>query len=190
MRLFFPDMVRSIDEGAEEKRVALLHFAPAPTATAEATENEAVAHRKFQGPATLPNDEDAVAALTEGERRIAEKNADAAEASFKRVLAKYPDQPRAWYGLGLVALLKHDSPTAKEVFGRLTTGDHAASQDPMILTWSHVYLARIYGDEGDMDKAKSEFQAALNVAGGPDRARDAAQKGLNVVDHLKQKERP
>ena len=190
MRLFFPDMVRSIDEGAEEKRVALMHFAPAPTATAEATENEAVAHRKFQAPATLPNDEDAVAALTEGERRIAEKNADAAEASFKRVLAKYPDQPRAWYGLGLVALLKHDSPTAKEVFGRLTTGDHAASQDPMILTWSHVYLARIYGDEGDMDKAKSEFQAALNVAGGPDRARDAAQKGLNVVDHLKQKERP
>jgi Tfp pilus assembly protein PilF len=92
--------------------------------------------------------------------------------------------------LGLVALLKHDSPTAKEVFGRLTTGDHAASQDPMILTWSHVYLARIYGDEGDVDKAKSEFQAALNVAGGPDRARDAAQKGLNVVDHLKQKERP
>lgn len=190
MKLFFPDLVRAIDESAEEKRVAQLHFAPAPAAAAEATESEAVAHRKFQVPATLPDDQDAIAALTEGERRIAEKNPGAAEISFKRVLAKYPDQPRARYGLGLVALLKHDSPTAKEVFGRLTAGDHAASQDPMILAWSHVYLARIYGDEGDMDKAKSEFQAALNVAGGPDRARDAAQKGLNVVDHLKQRERP
>ncbi len=71
-------------------------------------------------PDTVPNDPDAIAALTEGERRIAEKNARAAEASFPKVVAKYPDQPRAWYGLGLVALLDHDGPRAKEVFGRLT----------------------------------------------------------------------
>ncbi|HUI73615.1 MAG TPA: tetratricopeptide repeat protein [Candidatus Acidoferrum sp.] len=190
IRLFFPDLVRSIDEGAEEKRVAQIQFAPAPAANPGATASESVARRKFQAPPTLPNDEDAIAALTEGERRIAEKNPQAAELSFKKVLAKYPDQPRAWYGLGLVALLEHDGSKAKEVFGRLTTGDHAATQDPLVLTWSHVYLARIYGDEGNMDKAKAEFQAALEVTGGPERAREAAQKGLSVVDRLKSGERP
>ena len=53
----------------------------------------------------------------------------------------------------------------KEVFGRLTTGEHAATRDPMVLTWSHVYLARIYDDEGQQGQAKTEFQAALAVPG-------------------------
>src|SRR6202040_3984989 len=101
------------------------------------TASEEVARRKKLAPSTIPNDPDAIADLTEGERRIAEKNPRAAESSFQRVLAKYPDQPRAWYGMGLVALLDRDAIRAKEVFGRLTTGEHAATQDPMVLTWSH-----------------------------------------------------
>ncbi|MGC2233269.1 MAG: hypothetical protein WBA09_17350, partial [Candidatus Acidiferrum sp.] len=141
-------------------------------------------------PTTIPNDAEAIAELTDGERRIAEKNPRAAQASFEKVLAKYPDQIRAWYGLGLVALLDHDGSRAKQVFGRLTTGEHAASRDPMVLAWSHVYLARIYDDEGQQGLAKSEFQAALDVPGGPDRARQAAQKGLEIVNLEKPAERP
>ncbi len=146
-------------------------------------------HRLTQ-PTTVPNDADAIAALTDGERRIAEKNPRAAEVSFQKVLAKYPDQIRAWYGLGLVALLDHDGPRAKEVFGRLTTGEHAATQDPMVMTWSHVYLARIYDDEGQQALAKSEFQAALAVPGGPEQAKQAAQRGLEAVNLEKPVERP
>jgi predicted Zn-dependent protease len=129
-------------------------------------------------PATVPNDQDAINELTEGERRIAEKNPRAAEASFQRVLAKYPDQPKAWYGIGLVALIDHDAVRAKEVFGRLTSGEHAATQDPMVMAWSHIYLARIYDDEGKAVEAKTEYQAALAVTGGPEQAKQAAQKGL------------
>jgi Tetratricopeptide repeat len=190
MKLFFPDMVRSIDVAAEEKRVAQVHYAAAPTARADATGSEAVARRKMQVPTTVPNDADAIAELTEGERRIAEKNPQAAELSFRKVLVKYPDQPRAWYGLGLVALLERDGPRAKEVFGRLTTGEHAATRDPLVLAWSHVYLARIYGDEGNVDKAKAEYQAALDVEGGPDQARQAAEKGLSAVAGERPGERP
>jgi Tfp pilus assembly protein PilF len=87
-------------------------------------------------------------------------------------------------------LLEHDGPRAKEVFGRLTTGEHAAKQDPMVLTWSHIYLARIYDDEGQQGLAKSEFQAALAVPGGPEQARQAAQKGLEAVNLEKPAERP
>jgi tetratricopeptide (TPR) repeat protein len=106
------------------------------------------------------------------------------------VLAKYPDQPRALYGLGLVALLDRDGVRAKEVFGRLTTGDHAATQDPLVLTWSHIYLARIYDDEGQREQAKTEYHAALDVNGGPEQAKQAAQKGLAAFNSEKSSERP
>ena len=131
-----------------------------------------------------------LASLTEGERRIAEKNPRAAEASFQRVLTRYPDQPRAWYGIGLVALLDHNAARAKQVFGRLTMGEHAAAQDPLVLAWSHVYLARIYDDEGNPEVAKAEYQSALAVEGGPDQAKQAAQRGLAAVGGDKPTARP
>ncbi|HYL64061.1 MAG TPA: hypothetical protein VE077_15710 [Candidatus Methylomirabilis sp.] len=191
MALYFPDLVRSIDLAAEVKRETDIHFAAASNVTsADTSAAEAVARRRAFQPTTVPNDAEAIAALTEGERHIAEKNPRAAQASFQKVLAKYPDQIRAWYGLGLVALLEHDGPRAKEVFGRLTSGEHAANQDPMVLAWSHVYLARIYDDEGQQALAKTEFQAAMDVPGGPQQAKHAAQKGLEVVNLEKPAERP
>jgi hypothetical protein len=191
MRLFFPEMVRSIDVNAEAKRIQAIRFAPASDAVKpDQTGSEEVARRKRLTPNTIPNDPDAIAALTEGERRIAEKNPRAAESSFQKVLAKYPDQARAWYGLGLVALMDHDGVRAKEVFGRLTSGEHSATDDPMVLAWSHVYLARIYDDEGQAELAKTQYQEALAVTGSPDQARQAAQKGLAAFNGGKPPERP
>jgi tetratricopeptide (TPR) repeat protein len=192
MELFFPDLVRSIDVAAELKRVSTLQFASADRRqkTSDLSVEEVARRRAAATPGTVPNDPDAIAALTEGERRIAEKNARAAETSFQKVVAKYPDQPRAWYGLGLVALLDHDGARAKEVFGRLTTGEHAATADPMVLAWSHIYLARIYDGEGQPRQAEAEYQAALTVQGGPEQARQAAQKGLADTAREKPVERP
>jgi len=188
MKYYFPDMVRTIDANAELKRVSALKFAPAVGAPKSAETQEQVARtRAVPHPSTVPNDQDAINELTEGERRIAEKNPRAAEASFQRVLAKYPDQPRAWYGIGLVALIDHDAVRAKEVFGRLTSGEHAATQDPMVMAWSHIYLARIYDDEGKAEEAKTEYQAALAVNGGPEQARQAAQKGLAAAGNGNQR---
>ncbi len=191
MALYFPELVRAIDAGAEAKRIDTIKFGlPERGDVTDEAAAEEVARRKAAQPTTVPNDSDAIAALTEGERRIAEKNPRAAEVSFQKVLTKYPDQIRAWYGLGLVALLDRDAPRAKEVFGRLTSGDHAATQDPMVLTWSHVYLARIYDDEGQQDLAKGEFQAALDVQGAPEQAKRAAKSGLEVVNLEKPVHRP
>jgi tetratricopeptide (TPR) repeat protein len=180
MKLFFPDLVRAIDVVAEAKRIDTVKFAEAESAdnANDPTKQEEVASRQRMRPTTVPNDPEAIAALTEGERRLAEKNPRAAEASFQKVLARYPDQIRAWYGLGLVAMLEEDGARAKQVFGRLTMGEHAATQDPMVLAWSHVYLGRIYGNEDQSELAKTEYQAALSVEGGPEQAKQAAQKGL------------
>jgi len=189
MKNFFPDLVRSIDVKIEQTRVAALQYAPAENRYAEqqALSSEEVA-RRHPAVTTVPNDQEAIAQLGEGERRLAERNPRAAEASFKNVLAKYPDQPRAWFGIGVVAMMDHDGERAKSVFGRLTTGDKAATQDPMVMAWSHVYLGRVYGDEGQLDRAKAEFQAALQVSGAPTQALQAAQKDLGDLDSRKPSE--
>jgi tetratricopeptide (TPR) repeat protein len=179
MKYFFPELVRAIDAGAEVQRLEAVNFAPLETAqTSDETSREEVARRRKAQPTTVPNDAEVLAALTEGERRIAEKNPRAAEAAFQKVLAKYPDQPRAWYGMAWVAMLQEDWPRAKQIFGRLTSGEHAAAQDPMVLAWSHIYLAHIYDDEGNSEVAKAEYQSALAVEGSPVQAKQAAQKGL------------
>jgi tetratricopeptide repeat protein len=191
MKLFFPDLVRAIDVRAESERLETVKFADLEAApAADETSSEEVARRRKAQPTTVPNDADVIASLTEGERHIAEKNPRAAEASFQRVLTRYPDQPRAWYGIGLVALLDHNAARAKQVFGRLTTGEHAVTQDPLVLAWSHIYLARIYDDEGNPEVAKAEYQSALAVEGGPDQAKQAAQKGLAAVGGDKPTARP
>jgi hypothetical protein len=191
MALYFPDLVRAIDTNAELARIGTIQFAQLESAQNGAgAGSEQVSRRRVAQITTVPNDPQAIANLTEGERHIAEKDPKAAEASFQKVLAKYPDQIRAWYGIGLVALMEHDGDKAKTVFGRLTVGDHAATQDPMVLAWSHVYLARIYDDEGQQQLAKTEFQAAIAVPNGPEQARQAAQKGLEVVNLEKPVERP
>ncbi len=191
MSLYFPDLIRGIDVPAETKRIAGLTFAPAePAHTGKELSTEEVARRRALQPVSLPNDPAALADLTEGEQKLAEKNSRAAEAAFQRVLARYPDQTRAWYGLGMVAVLDHDAARAKEVFGRLTDGEHAATQDPMVMAWSHIYLGRIYDDEGHADRAKTQFEAALSVPGLPARAKDAAQKGLEAVSVEKPEAQP
>ena len=190
MKRYFPDLVRSFDEKAEAKRLTAVQFAPADAAPSDDAAAEVVARTKRILPTTVPNDAEIIAALTEGERQIAAKNSRAAEASFKKVLGKYPDQPRAWFGLGVVAYMDHNAARAKEVFGRLTNGEHAATGDPRVLAWSHVYLARIYDYEGNLSVAKTEYESALAVQGGPEEARQAAQKELAASANDKQEARP
>jgi hypothetical protein len=191
MKNYFPDLVRGIDLKTEIARDTALTFARADSGEQSAQlSGEVLTKKRRAAPADLPTDQDTVEQLTAGERFIADRNPRAAETAFKVVLAKYPDQDRAWYGLGLVALLDHDGDKAKEIFGRLTTGQHAATQDPMILSWSHVFLARVLDAEGQLERSKSEYQAALAVQGAPPKAQEAAQKELGDLNLRKPSERP
>ena len=188
---YFQDLVRGIDVKAEQTRVAAIRFAPQQTeAEAKELSKEAVAKRQARAVTTVSGDQDVIAALTEGEKKISEKNPRAAEAAFQSVLTKNPNETRAWWGLGLVALMDHDADRAKQIFGRLTTGEHAAKNDPMVMAWSHIYLARIYDDEGQLERAKTEYQAAIDVQGAPAQAQQAAQKGLGDLALRKPSERP
>ena len=188
---YFPDLVRAIDVKTEQARVASLKFAPALTeAEAKELNKEDVAKRRARAVTTVSDDQEVIAALTRGEKALAAKDPRAAEAAFQAVLAKHPDETRAWWGLGLVALMDRDGGRAKQIFGRLTTGEHAAKNDPMVLAWAHVYLGRIFEDEGQLEQARNEYQAAVDVQGAPVQAQQAAQKGLGDLALRKPSERP
>jgi tetratricopeptide (TPR) repeat protein len=187
MTLYFPDLVRSIDTAAELKRLERVQFA---AVAAPGDNGVEVTRAKRLPPTTVPNDPEILAALTEGERLIAEKNPRGAEAAFRRVVAKYPDQPRALYGLALVALLDGDGLRAQQLLGRLVSRDPGVAKDPMVVAWSHVYLARIYETDGKPELALDEYRAALAVEGAPELARQAAQHGLEKTNERPKREKP
>lgn len=175
MSFYFPDLLRGIDVAAEDQRLQKVSFAAAvpaaevpPAATDDAKAAEQTELDRW---------------LAEGEQQIAAQNAPAAAAAFQRVLAKYPNQPRALYGLAVAAVLQGEVERAKELFHHLVAGPAesgvgAPGKDPLVLAWSHVYLGRIHDVDGNRELALSEYGAALAVEGAPESARLAARRGM------------
>jgi tetratricopeptide repeat protein len=182
MSLYYPDLVHGINVAAESQRLATLKFA---------ARTEAVAQ-----PHVAVGYADA-ADLTEGEQQIALNNGDAAAASFQRVLARRPDEPRALFGLAIASLMQKQAQRAQELFEQIVAAAAAAGPatapgaagppsamppdrpDARVLSWSHVYLGRLYDVQGNRDQAVAEYRAALLVDGAPDEAKAAAQHGVD-----------
>jgi hypothetical protein len=167
MSFYFPDLLRGIDANAETKRLQAVVFAPVqePVASQQA---------KSATPTELES------WLQEGERAIAGGNGPGAESAFQRVLAKYPDQPRAIYGLAITSVMQGNALRARDLFAKLVApaANGGPQQDPQILAWSHVYLGRLYDVNHDRDSALKEYRAAMAVEGAPETARQAAQRGI------------
>jgi tetratricopeptide (TPR) repeat protein len=183
MSLYFPDLLAGIDVEVERKRLQNFAFAP-EGATPE--ENAAAKTPDSKHPAG-PADELA-RLLAEGDHQIAVQDPTAAAATFEKILAKYPDDPHAFYGLAVASLLNHDAVRAQELFEKLVSPPHTGATDsagspvttdPSILAWSHVYLGRLHDFADERDQAISEYQAALAVNGAPEAARAAATRGAN-----------
>jgi hypothetical protein len=177
MSYFFPDLINGIDVLAEEKRMQGVTF----SASASVSVPELAGSQPTQGASELDT------WLADGDKQIASQNAAAAEATFEKVLAKYPNQPRATYGLAMASVLSGNADRAEELFGSLVSNQApgaAASQtappavDPEIVAWSYIYLGRIHDLEDDRGTALSNYRAALNVTGAPEAAKVAAQHGL------------
>ncbi len=169
MNLFFPSLLRGISIGEEGKRLETVPFArieAAPTTAAPAAELTELDEW-----------------IIEGDRHIAAQDGASAAAAFQRILAKYPGQPRALYGLAVALVLRGEVDKAKELFQDLVSVTSAGPQTsekkpPFVVAWSHVHLGRIYDLERNRELALSEYRAALAVEGAPDAARMAARRGM------------
>ena len=177
MTYYFPDIMAAIDLTTEEKR--LKDFAFAPVQAAPAPEQAAT-------PQTQSAELDRL--LAEGDHQIALKDAALASATFEKILEKYPNEPRAVYGLAVAAILSGEGQRAQELFEQIVSTPASAASappapaatiDPAILAWSHVYLGRIHDLEDERDEAVTEYRAALAINGSPENARAAAQRGLD-----------
>jgi hypothetical protein len=85
----------------------------------------------------------------------------------------------------VAAALKGDVSQASELFhqvvsagGKSQAGGISGPPDLSVLAWSHVYLGRIDDAEGEPEEAAAEYRAALAVGGASEKARTAAEKGL------------
>jgi tetratricopeptide (TPR) repeat protein len=177
MSLFFPDMVSAIDVDDEKKRLENFAFAPveAPPPPPAAA-----------GPVAPATQLDAW--LAEGDQQIANQNPAGAQAVFERVLAQDPGRPQAIYGLAVSSVMMRQIEKAQGLFERLVgeasrnslSAAPATDVTPDILCWSHIYLGRIHDVLDERDQAVTEYRAAMNVAGAPEAARQAAKRGLEA----------
>lgn len=177
---YFTDLVRSIPVADEAKRLQTVDFSAAQQVQSALPAGHLRTQSELQR------------WLTEADRLIASNQNKAAVEAFQRILEKYPDTPRAMYGLAIASISVGDVVRAKQFFQAVVHRDPRApdpqttppekdplqTPDPSSLAWSHVYLGRIYDMEGQRDLAVSEYKAALVVNGAPEPARIAAQEGV------------
>lgn len=180
---YLPELIKGIDVSAEVRRLQGVKFAERATDARPGTLPEAVPARVSEsvikaGPAD--------AELAEGQRQIAARNGAAAAASFERVLAVSPTDLRATYGLAVASALSGDAERARELFSKVIAAANGSpsAQDERPgaadLSWSHIYLGRMYDVEGKHELAVTEYRAALAVNGIPEPARSAAQRGVET----------
>jgi tetratricopeptide (TPR) repeat protein len=160
MSVFYKQMVLGIDPKAEMQRLAGVKFA-APAAPA--------------GNAPIPALSEKDQLLNQGENLIYEgKYADASK-KFRSVLEQFdPHSERALYGVAVTASNLRKPDLAEEYFQKTLE----SARDLRIVTWSHIYLGRLYDLEGKRDLALPQYRAAsVTAAAYPDAAR-AAESGL------------
>lgn len=181
MGYYLPELVKGINVPSEQRRLRDVKFA-----TTAPTENTVAENTSPVASAASAKSDPALVDLAEGQRQISARNGAAAASSFEHVLASHPDDLRATYGLAVASALMGKPDRARELFAKVIASAPNASSaagpqlDPSNLSWSHIYLGRMYDVEGQRDLAVTEYRAALAVAGAPESARAAAQRGVDA----------
>jgi tetratricopeptide (TPR) repeat protein len=174
MRMYFPDLISSIDLSKEEKRLESFRF----------TEQRIERKAKIVAPPPAPELSPAETLLGQAEELYAARDLDKASEAWRQVVAAASEKPlqaKAYYGLARIAALRRDPETAEKLFQQALQSD----PPPAEKAWTLVYLARLSQAAGEAAQAGGYFKAAIEVAGGSDKARDAARKGLDELEKRK-----
>jgi tetratricopeptide (TPR) repeat protein len=113
--------------------------------------------------------------LVTAEKRLAAGDPKGAQELAQQALdKKIGDQGRALFILAEVAVANKNRDGAQDNFQKAI----AATQDPKVVGWSHVYLGRILDMKEDREAALQEYRAALNAGGELPEIKAAAERGL------------
>lgn len=161
MSLAYKDMVLRIDPGQEKTRLSEVKFAAVEVAEAPTA------------PAPAVSEEERL--LNQADNLVAEGKYPEARAAFKSVLETVnPKSERALFGLAVVASNTRKPDLAEEYFQKTLETAH----DLRIVTWSHIYLARIYDLKGKRSDAMAQYRAASLTAANFPAAMLAVQNGM------------
>ena len=170
LRIAYGELIGGIDVRKEQKSAAQIKFA--------SKADQELLHLSRPTEAKL---------LITAEQRLSSGDSEAARKLAQQALDEKREDPgRALFILAQVATMNRDMQGARNYFQQALD----VAREPKVVAWSHIYLARIYDDEGLAEQAKTEYQAALAVNGGPEQAKQAAQKGLAAFGAEKPSERP
>lgn len=156
----YRQMIEGIDVAKEAERLAAVQFAPqVPATTAQV--------------APAASEEERL--LNQADNLIAEGRYNEAKALFQEVLERlHPHSERALFGLAVIASNTRKPGLAEEYFRKTLE----VARDLRLVSWSHIYLGRLYDLNGDRNKALAEYRAAsLTATTYPDALR-AVQSGL------------
>ena len=114
--------------------------------------------------------------LVTAEKRLAAGDPKGAQELAQQALdKKIGDQGRALFILAEVAVANKNRDGAQDNFQKAI----AASKDPKVVGWSHVYLGRILDMKEDREAALEEYRAALNAGGACRRSRRRQSEGCS-----------
>jgi hypothetical protein len=159
--VYYKQLIQGIDEDDERKRLASVKF-KVPSAPSPA-----------QSEVTRPlSPEDRLA--DQGDNLIYEGKYREAHDVFINALQSSPKNARVLYGLAVAASNMRKPDTAEEYFERTLE----VARDLRIVTWSHIYLGRLYDLEGKRNKALEHYRTASLTATAYPNAVRAVQAGL------------
>ncbi|HKS97543.1 MAG TPA: tetratricopeptide repeat protein [Terriglobia bacterium] len=161
MSVYYKPLVLGIDPDEVSEQMAKIKFAPAPKPVATAS-----------GPPESAEDR----LVDQGDNLVYQGSYKEAHDVFESVLAKDPASPRALYGMAVVASNTRKPDLAEEYFKKTLE----VARDLRLVTWSHVYLGRLYDLKGERDKALEQYRAASVTAGAYPDALRAVQDGLRL----------
>lgn len=158
--IYYQPMIQGITVGKMEKQLASAKFANRKPA------GQAVPSAPLSAKDRL---------LDQGDNFIYLGQYDQAKAIFDQVLKQYdPKSARALFGRAVVASNAGEPDVAEEYFKKALAVTHSLR----IVTWSHIYLARIYDLEGMRPEALEQYQAASVTAATFPEALAALHQGL------------
>jgi tetratricopeptide (TPR) repeat protein len=160
MTVFYKQMIHGIDPVEEERRLAKVTFAPAPTPPAQAA-----------APAAKTEEE---RSLDQGDNLFYQGRYSEAKLAYQAVLEKLdPKSERALFGLAVVASNMRKPDLAEEYFQKTLE----TARDLRLVTWSHIYLGRLYDLRGKRNDALAQYRAASLTAAAYPMALRAVQAG-------------
>jgi predicted negative regulator of RcsB-dependent stress response len=174
MRLYFPELVKSIDLAKEERRMANFEYPQERPKTRVIRVQQAPAP-PLTGTAKL---------LEEAENLYRARDLEKAREVFLKAAGDSTDralQAKAHFGLARIAALNNDPDLAEQLFEKTL----ALGPEPADKAWTLVYLGRLSLAAGDPAKAQEHFHAALAIKDATPGAREAAQNGIKIVTQKK-----